>query len=59
MGAHSLGPQASALIQPLVTAMSLGINVPTLARSPYWIHPSLTEVVANALLNLDRARTSP
>ncbi|MFD9597191.1 mycothione reductase [Kitasatospora sp. NPDC059973] len=53
LGAHILGPQASTLIQPLVVAMSLGIDVPTLAGTPYWIHPALTEVVANALLDLD------
>ncbi|MCX5215234.1 mycothione reductase [Kitasatospora sp. NBC_00240] len=53
LGAHILGPQASTLIQPLVLAMSLGIDAPTLAGSPYWIHPALTEVVANALLDLD------
>ncbi|MFF7590518.1 mycothione reductase [Kitasatospora purpeofusca] len=53
LGAHILGPQASTLIQPLVIAMSLGIDVPTLARTPYWIHPALTEVVVNALLDLD------
>ncbi|GGV35573.1 mycothione reductase [Kitasatospora herbaricolor] len=53
LGAHILGPQASTLIQPLVIAMSLGIDATTLARTPYWIHPALTEVVANALLDLD------
>ncbi|MEV4611530.1 mycothione reductase [Kitasatospora sp. NPDC049258] len=52
LGAHILGPQASTLIQPLAIAMSLGIDAPTLARAPYWIHPALTEVVANALLDL-------
>ncbi|MFF1870171.1 mycothione reductase [Kitasatospora herbaricolor] len=53
LGAHILGPQASTLIQPLVVAMSLGIDAATLAGGPYWIHPALTEVVANALLDLD------
>lgn len=53
LGAHILGPQASTLIQPLLIAMSLGIDATTLARSPYWIHPALTEVVANGLLDLD------
>ncbi|WP_371502818.1 mycothione reductase [Kitasatospora sp. NBC_00374] len=53
LGAHILGPQASTLIQPLAIAMSLGIDVPTLAGTPYWIHPALTEVVANALLDLN------
>ncbi|MET9618634.1 mycothione reductase [Kitasatospora indigofera] len=53
LGAHILGPQAATLIQPLVIAMSLGIDVPTLAKVPYWVHPAPTEVVANALLDLD------
>ncbi|MGV9271415.1 mycothione reductase [Kitasatospora sp. NPDC003701] len=53
LGAHILGPQAATVIQPAVVAMSLGIDVPTLARVPYWIHPAPTEVLANALLDLD------
>ncbi len=52
LGAHILGPQASLLIQPLVQAMSTGLDVPTMARGQYWIHPALTEVVENALLDL-------
>ncbi|WP_306325885.1 mycothione reductase [Streptomyces venezuelae] len=52
LGAHLMGPQASALIQPLVVAQALGIDAATLAGSPYWIHPALTEVVENALLDL-------
>lgn len=52
LGAHLMGPQASALIQPLVVAATLGIDAATLAGSPYWIHPALTEVVENALLDL-------
>ncbi|MFD9520729.1 hypothetical protein [Streptomyces sp. NPDC059979] len=47
-----MGPQAPALIQPLVLAATLGIDAVTLAKSPYWIHPALTEVVENALLDL-------
>lgn len=53
LGAHLLGPQAATLIQPLVLAMSLGIEAMTVARTPYWIHPAPTEVVENALLDLD------
>ena len=53
LGAHLMGPQASTLIQPLVLAMTLGIDARTLARRPYWIHPALAEVVSNALLALD------
>ncbi|MFD9338469.1 hypothetical protein ACFWBF_29335 [Streptomyces sp. NPDC060028] len=53
LGAHLMGPQAPALIQPLVLAMTLGIDATTLARSPYWIHPAPTELVEQALLDLD------
>ncbi len=53
LGAHIMGPQAATLIQPLVVAMACGIDVTTLARGPFWVHPALTEVVENALLDLD------
>jgi mycothione reductase len=53
LGAHLMGPQAATLIQPLVLALTLGIDARTLAKRPYWIHPALTEVVSNALLALD------
>ncbi|MGV8844996.1 mycothione reductase [Tessaracoccus sp.] len=52
LGAHIMGPQASTLIQPLIQAMSFGLSVPDMARGQYWIHPSLPEVVENALLAL-------
>ncbi|MFK0202152.1 NAD(P)/FAD-dependent oxidoreductase [Streptomyces lavendulae] len=52
LGAHLMGAQAPTLIQPLLLAATLGIDAATLARSPYWIHPALTEVVENALLDL-------
>ncbi len=55
LGAHLLGPQATTLIQPLIQAMSFGLDVPSMARGQYWIHPALTEVVENALLGLDLA----
>ncbi|MBR7835761.1 mycothione reductase [Actinospica durhamensis] len=53
LGAHILGAEAPTLIQPLVLAMTVGIDARTLATAPYWIHPALTEVVENALLALD------
>ncbi|MFE2529843.1 mycothione reductase [Streptomyces sp. NPDC059382] len=53
LGAHIMGPQAAILIQPLVLAMTRGIDAVSLAKEPYWIHPALTEVVENALLDLD------
>jgi mycothione reductase len=57
LGAHLMGPQASLLIQPLIQAMSFGQRVAELARHQYWIHPALTEVVENALLLVEHART--
>ncbi|MEP6856521.1 MAG: mycothione reductase [Pedococcus sp.] len=53
LGAHLMGHQASILIQPLIQGMSLGQSVTDLARGQYWIHPSLCEVVENALLGLE------
>ncbi|GGF41426.1 mycothione reductase [Marmoricola endophyticus] len=53
VGAHLIGPQASVLIQPLIMAISQGVEIGGLARSMYWIHPALTEVVENALLKLE------
>lgn len=51
IGAHILGPQASSLIQPLVQAMRFDQTARELVDGPYWIHPALTEVVENALLD--------
>ncbi|NHU84432.1 mycothione reductase [Kocuria sp. JC486] len=53
LGAHLIGAHASILIQPLIQAMSTGQTVQEIARGQYWIHPSLTEVVENALLGLE------
>jgi len=55
LGAHILGPQAATLLQPFIQAMSTGVDVTTMARGQYWIHPALTEVVENALLDLPLA----
>jgi mycothione reductase len=52
LGAHVVGPQASALIQPLIQAMSFEQPAPEVARSQYWIHPAITEGIENALLGL-------
>jgi mycothione reductase len=52
LGAHIVGPQASALIQPLIHAMSFEQSAPEVVRGQYWIHPAITEVVENALLGL-------
>lgn len=53
LGAHLMGPQASSIIQPLIQAMSFGLDARTMATGQYWIHPALPEVVENALLGLD------
>ncbi|MDY7101997.1 MAG: mycothione reductase [Actinomycetota bacterium] len=53
IGAHVIGPQASTLIQPLVQAMRFGQTVGQLAHDVWYIHPALTEVIENALIDLD------
>lgn len=57
LGAHVIGSQAASLIQIFVVAMNFGIPAGDLARRPYWIHPALSEVVENALLNVRRPST--
>jgi mycothione reductase len=52
LGAHILGHEAALLLAPLVQAVAHGQRVADLARGQYWIHPSLAEVVENALLKL-------
>ncbi|WP_026425307.1 mycothione reductase [Actinokineospora inagensis] len=52
LGAHIIGPQAPTLLQPIIQAMSFGLDARSMARGQYWIHPGMPEVVENALLNL-------
>ncbi|WAL69800.1 mycothione reductase [Amycolatopsis cynarae] len=52
LGAHIIGPNAATVIQPLIQAMSFGLDAHTMARGQYWIHPALPELIENALLNL-------
>jgi mycothione reductase len=52
LGAHIMGHEASLLIQPLIQALSFGLDVASMAGGQYWIHPALAEVVENALLSL-------
>ncbi len=52
LGAHVIGPEAADLLQPLTQAMTFGLDARTMARGQYWIHPALSEVVENALLDL-------
>jgi len=51
VGAHILGPQAATLIQPLIQAMQFGRPATEVANDVFYIHPALTEVVENALLD--------
>ena len=53
LGAHYLGPQASTLIQQMITVMAFGLDVREVATRQYWIHPALPEVTENALLGLE------
>ena len=52
LGAHIIGPHSSVLIQQLIQGMKFGQTVDQLARGQIYIHPSLSEVVENALLQL-------
>jgi mycothione reductase len=52
LGAHMMGPEASTLIQPLIQAITFGLDARTMAEKQYWIHPALPEVIENALLGL-------
>ncbi len=58
VGAHLMGPNSSILIQQLIQGMSLGQTIDELASGQYYIHPSLTEVVENALLGLGEVTTA-
>jgi mycothione reductase len=53
LGAHYLGPQASTLIQQMITVMAFDLDVREVATKQYWIHPALPEVTENALLGLE------
>ena len=51
VGAHIIGPHAAMLIQPVIQAMQFGQTAADVAHGQFWIHPALTEVVENALLD--------
>ncbi|WP_207839298.1 mycothione reductase [Williamsia soli] len=53
LGAHIIGPQAPSIVQPVIQAMSFGLDAATMARGQYWIHPGMPEVLENALLGLE------
>ena len=52
LGCHVIGPQAPTVIQPVIQAMSFGLDAHTMARGQYWIHPAMPELIENALLSL-------
>jgi mycothione reductase len=52
LGAHIIGPEAPTLIQPLIQAMSFGLDARSMAKGQYWIHPAMPELIENALLGL-------
>lgn len=52
LGAHLIGPQASTLIQQLIQGMEFGQTVDEMATGQFYIHPALSELVENALLDL-------
>ena len=51
VGAHIMGAQASSIIQPLIQAMHFEQRADEVANDVFYIHPALTEVVENALLD--------
>jgi mycothione reductase len=52
LGAHIIGPSAALLLQPLINAMRFGEPVDRLAHDTFYVHPALTEVVEQALLDI-------
>ncbi len=52
IGAHVIGYQASMLVQTFVQGMHLGQTVDELAHGQIWIHPALSEVAEQAMLDL-------
>ncbi len=53
LGAHYMGPQASSLIQQMITVLAYDLDLRDFPRKQYWIHPALAEVTENAILGLD------
>ncbi len=51
VGAHVMGSQAASLIQPLIQAMQFGQRADVVANDVFYIHPALSEVIENALLD--------
>lgn len=51
LGCHIMGPEASMIIQPVIQAMTYGQSAEEISKNVYYIHPALTEVIENALLD--------
>lgn len=52
LGAHIIGPEAAILIQQLVQGMSMDLSIDQMAHDQMYIHPALSEVIEQALLDL-------
>ncbi len=52
LGAHLIGPQAASIIQQLIQGMNFGQTVDEMATGQFYIHPALSELVENCLLDL-------
>jgi mycothione reductase len=52
LGAHLLGPHAPTLIHQLIQGMAHGLTVDQMAHDHLYIHPAMSEVVEQALLEL-------
>ena len=52
LGAHIIGAQAATLLQPLIAALEFDLSIEQMAHKQFYIHPALTEVVENCLLDL-------
>lgn len=52
LGAHILGPQASTLIHQLIQGIKFEQTVSELATDFLYVHPALSEIIENALIQL-------
>ena len=52
LGAHLIGPHAPTLIHQLIQGMAHGLTVDQMSRGQLYIHPAMSEVVEQALLEL-------
>ena len=52
-----VGDIVISLLELLIQAMQFDQTAADVANEPYWIHPALSEVVENALLNVRRPST--